>query len=58
MQNELQQLEARGDRLTHYELLGVSADADGGTIRRAYLAASAASDCSVPWSSAKTSLRK
>src|SRR3989454_534224 len=37
MQNELQELEARGDRLTHYELLGVSADADGGTIRRAYL---------------------
>ena len=37
MQNELQQLEARGDRLTHYELLGVGADADGGTVRRAYL---------------------
>jgi curved DNA-binding protein CbpA len=37
MQSELQQLEARGDRLTHYELLGVSADADGGSIRRAYL---------------------
>ncbi|TMB29141.1 MAG: J domain-containing protein, partial [Deltaproteobacteria bacterium] len=37
VQNELQELEARGDRLTHYELLGISADADGGTIRRAYL---------------------
>src|SRR2546421_11727898 len=37
MQSELQQLEARGDRLTHYQLLGVSADADGRTIRRAYL---------------------
>src|SRR2546426_11451240 len=37
MQSELQQLEARGDRLTHYELLGVGADADGRTVRRAYL---------------------
>src|SRR5881409_3486058 len=37
MQQELQALESKGDRLTHYELLGVSADADGGTIRRAYL---------------------
>jgi curved DNA-binding protein CbpA len=37
MQRELQELESKGDRLTHYELLSVSADADGGTIRRAYL---------------------
>ena len=37
MQRELRELEARGDRLTHYELLGVPADADGGAIRRAYL---------------------
>ncbi len=37
MQNELQRLEAAGDRLTHYELLAVDADADGGSIRRAYL---------------------
>lgn len=37
MQRELSELEARGDRLTHYELLGVTADADGGDIRRAYL---------------------
>ena len=37
MQNELQELESRGDRLTHYQLLGVGADADGRSIRRAYL---------------------
>src|SRR5437016_12457064 len=37
MQRELRELEARGDRLTHYELLGVPADADGAAIRRAYL---------------------
>src|SRR5438067_2966545 len=37
MQNELLQLEARGDRLTHYELLGVGADADARAVRRAYL---------------------
>jgi len=37
MQRELEQLEGKGDRLTHYELLSVSADADGATIRRAYL---------------------
>src|SRR5579872_6417868 len=37
MQRELLALEARGSRLTHYELLGVPADADGGAIRRAYL---------------------
>lgn len=36
MQRELRDLESRGDRLTHYELLGIPADADGGTIRRAY----------------------
>jgi len=37
MQRELRDLESRGDRLTHYELLGVPADADGGAIHRAYL---------------------
>jgi curved DNA-binding protein CbpA len=37
IQNELQKLESGGDRLTHYELLDVDADADGGAIRRAYL---------------------
>jgi len=37
MQNELSELESKGDRLTHYELLGVGADADGRAIRRAYL---------------------
>ncbi|HET9751988.1 MAG TPA: DnaJ domain-containing protein [Myxococcales bacterium] len=37
IQRELQDLEARGERLTHYQLLGVAADADGGAIRRAYL---------------------
>jgi curved DNA-binding protein CbpA len=37
IQNELRQLEERGEKLTHYELLGVSADADGRSIRRAYL---------------------
>jgi curved DNA-binding protein CbpA len=37
MQRELRELEARGDRLTHYDLLGVPADADGGAVRRAYL---------------------
>ena len=37
MQRELQDLETGGDRLTHYQLLSVGADADGGTIRRAYL---------------------
>jgi curved DNA-binding protein CbpA len=37
MQRELLALEARGARLSHYELLGVPADADGGVIRRAYL---------------------
>jgi curved DNA-binding protein CbpA len=37
MQRELEQLEVKGDRLTHYELLSVGADADGGAIRRAYL---------------------
>ena len=37
MQGELEQLEGKGDRLTHYELLSVSADADGKAIRRAYL---------------------
>ena len=37
MQDELQKLEAGGDALTHYELLAIDADADGGAIRRAYL---------------------
>lgn len=37
MQQELRSLEERGDRLTHYQLLGIAADADGATIRRAYL---------------------
>src|SRR5439155_1717209 len=37
MQRELRELEDRGTRLTHYELLGVPADADGAAIRRAYL---------------------
>ena len=37
MQDELQRLESEGDRLTHYELLTVDADADGGAVRRAYL---------------------
>jgi curved DNA-binding protein CbpA len=37
MQRELGDLESRGERLTHYELLGISADADGAGIRRAYL---------------------
>jgi curved DNA-binding protein CbpA len=37
MQRELRELEARGNSLTHYELLGIAADADGGAVRRAYL---------------------
>jgi len=37
MQRELDDLEVKGDRLTHYELLSLGADADGPTIRRAYL---------------------
>src|SRR5438105_3238727 len=37
IQRELRDLEGRGDRVSHYELLGVTADADGGDIRRAYL---------------------
>ena len=37
MQRELEELEIKGDQLTHYELLSVAADADGGAIRRAYL---------------------
>jgi curved DNA-binding protein CbpA len=37
MQQELQKLESGGDRLTHYELLDIDADADGGAVRRAYL---------------------
>ncbi len=37
MQRELDDLEVKGDRFTLYELLSVSADADGAAIRRAYL---------------------
>lgn len=37
MQAELRALEARGARVSHYELLSVPADADAGAIRRAYL---------------------
>jgi curved DNA-binding protein CbpA len=37
MQRQLRDLESRGDRMTHYELLGVPADVDGGAVRRAYL---------------------
>jgi curved DNA-binding protein CbpA len=37
IQQELLDLESRSTRLTHYELLGVPADADGGAVRRAYL---------------------
>src|SRR3954465_5738708 len=37
MQRELGDLESRGERLTHYQLLGISAGADGADIRRAYL---------------------
>src|SRR3982750_664163 len=37
MQKELQELESRGGRLNHYELLGVGVDVDGRAIRRAYL---------------------
>src|SRR5215813_10914826 len=37
MQRELDELESKGHRLTHYELLSVTADADGANIRRAYL---------------------
>jgi curved DNA-binding protein CbpA len=37
MQGELRALESRGARVSHYELLGVPADADGAAIRRAYL---------------------
>jgi len=37
MQGELRALEARGARVSHYELLGIPADADRASIRRAYL---------------------
>ena len=36
MQRELDELENKGHRLTHYELLSVTADADSATVRRAY----------------------
>jgi curved DNA-binding protein CbpA len=37
LQRELQDLASREGRISHYELLGVPADADGGAIRRAFL---------------------
>jgi curved DNA-binding protein CbpA len=37
LQRELRDLESREASLTHYQLLGVGADAEGGDIRRAYL---------------------
>ncbi len=37
IQKELRELETRTDSLSHYQLLGVTADADGAAIRRAYL---------------------
>ena len=37
MQRELRGLESRRSPPTHYELLGIAADADSGAIRRAYL---------------------
>jgi len=40
MQRELDELETKGHRLTHYQLLSVTPDADAATVRRAYLEAS------------------
>lgn len=37
MQRELRDLESRGDALSHYQLLGVTADVEGAVVRRAYL---------------------
>jgi curved DNA-binding protein CbpA len=37
LQNELRTFEAAGRNVSYYDLLGVTPDADGGTIRRAYL---------------------
>src|SRR5262245_5849335 len=37
LQRELGELEEKGPRLTHYELLGITGDADSSSIRRAYL---------------------
>jgi curved DNA-binding protein CbpA len=37
LQRELQDLASREGRISHYELLGVPADADGGAVRRAFL---------------------
>ena len=37
MQRELRDLESRGDALSYYQLLGVTADVDGASVRRAYL---------------------
>jgi curved DNA-binding protein CbpA len=36
IQGELRALESRASQLSHYELLGITADADGAAIRRAY----------------------
>jgi curved DNA-binding protein CbpA len=36
IQGELRTLESRASQLSHYELLGIAADADGAAIRRAY----------------------
>lgn len=40
LQRELQSLASREGKISHYDLLGVAADADGGAIRRAFLAKS------------------
>ena len=37
LQRELKDLAAREGGISHYELLGIPADADGGAVRRAYL---------------------
>ncbi|MBS2021808.1 MAG: DnaJ domain-containing protein [Deltaproteobacteria bacterium] len=37
LQRELKDLAAREGKISHYELLGIPADADGGAVRRAYL---------------------
>ena len=37
LQRELRELSAREGRISHYELLGIAADADSGAVRRAFL---------------------
>ena len=37
LQRELRELAAREGRISHYELLGIPADADSGAVRRAFL---------------------